>query len=324
MPITAPILDSLRADYPGFDHWWQKVQSERRDVYVAGDTNSPDALCVMKVEDEPPSNVPTTIAALKLCTFKVADSAPGQRLGELMLKAAVDEARARGLDAIFVTVMPGKVDMLDFLARFGFTAVQGATTDIPGELVLEKRLTPHGNTLDALAHAIAYGPGAVKSDRAHIVPIKPRYVVELLPETQANIGLGFDLPTRACGNAIRKAYLSNSPSRKVRPGDLLAFYMSGSERSIVAVGVAEDTTVSRDVNELLAFVGTRTVYTPDEIAAMTTQGEVLAVLFRFDRVVSEPVSIVELRSLGVLNAAPQSFVQVAAGKVGTLCRRLLT
>lgn len=324
IPRTAPILDSIAADYEGFDAWWAKAQSEEREVLVVGDDLSPDAICVLKSESNSPSNHLDIQASLKLCTFKVAEHAPGKKFGELLLKAAIDEGRSRGMEAAYLTVMPDKVDMLAFLAKFGFVEVTGQVTDVPGELIYEKLLTPRGSELEPLAHAIAYGPGEARGEHAHIVPIQPKYVFELLPETQFDVGLGFEMPTRACGNAIRKAYLSNTPSRKVLVGDLLCFYMSGVERHIVATGVAEGVLASRDAAELLAYVGTRTVYTPDEVADLTANGEVLAVLFRFDRVVSDPPTFEELVSMGVLKVAPQSFVEVPAQKVGMLCQRLLT
>jgi ribosomal protein S18 acetylase RimI-like enzyme len=323
VPVSAPILDSIRPDYLGFDEWWAKVQEERREVLIVGACESPDAICVLKVEAGAPSNVgaPTS---LKLCTFKVAEHAPGKKLGELLLKAAVEAARRRGVDAIFFTVLPTKTDMLAFAEKFGFLKVQGAATGVAGELVLEKVLIPHGAVMPPLEHAIAYGPGEARAERAHIVPILPRYADELFPEASAYVGLGLSMPTRACGNAIRKAYLSNSPSRRVGRGDLLAFYRSAPERAVIATGVAEATLASTSVAELVQFVGTRSVYTVDEVAELASQGEVLAIRFRFDRVVSDPVGMMELGSIGVLKSPPQSIVQVVDGKVDTLCLRVLT
>lgn len=318
------ILDSLRDSYHGFDAWWRKAQAESRDVLLVGTVDDPDALCVLKVETGPPSNVAGTAESLKLCTFKVADRAPGNKYGELLLKAAVDEARGRGLSSMFVTVMPDKTDMVAFLERFGFVRVEDAVTGVPDEIVLEKRLLPVGQALRPLDHAITYGPGSAVAEKAYIVPIQPRYVVELLPEAQESIGLGVTVSSRACGNAIRKAYLCNTRSRSVGPGDLLCFYMSRTERAVVATGVVEQTLVSRDPRELIDFVGVRTVYTEDEVSELTRAGEVLAVLFRFDRVVTPPMTFTELVSEGVLKAAPRSFTEVSPQKVGQLCQRLLT
>jgi len=56
-------------------------------------------------------------------------------------------------------------------------------------------------------------------------------------------------------------------------------------------------------------VGTRTVYSLEEIRTMTAAGEVTALLFRHDRSLREAVPLTELIARGVLSAAPQSITE---------------
>ena len=84
--------------------------------------------------------------------------------------------------------------------------------------------------------------------------------------------------TFAAGNAIRKAYLSNSATGKVRAGDILLFYRSEDERRVTRVGLVEETRVCKTPTEVIDFVGNRTVMPLDRLIEMCHR-PVLALLF---------------------------------------------
>ena len=323
IPLEAPILATLRSDYHDFDGWWKKVQLEHRAVIVVGEPDDPEAICVLKVENAPPSNRPAMLPSLKLCTFKVREDSPGNKFGELLLKAAIERARAGAIGAMYLSLFPSKSQFIDFLGLFGFEQIEAFSSPYEGEIALEKLLEPGTGTYSPIDHAIRFGPGSAVAGRAHIIPIHPDYCDTLFPEAQAVIGLGIVLSTEACGNAIRKAYLSNSVSRKLAPGDLVAFYRTAPDQAVVVTGVVESTLVSRDPERIVQYVGSRTVYSIDQIADLCSKGDVLATLFRYDRVVSVPATITELLSTRVLSAAPQSITEVPTSRVGWLCERLL-
>jgi hypothetical protein len=116
----------------------------------------------------------------------------------------------------------------------------------------------------------------------------------------------------ACGNAIRKAYLCNAPTRKVQPGDMLLFLRTGLESgaAATAAGVTEATMVSTDPDDIIAFVGNRTVYTARDVRSLCRKGEVLAIRFRFDRALSPSWTRTTLRNAKVLEGSAQSIFQV--------------
>lgn len=323
IPLGAAILGTLRGDYHDFDSWWEKVQREHRDAIIVGEPSDPVAICVLKIEALAPTNRETGLVSLKLCTFKVREDSPGQKFGELLLKAAIERARSEQIGAMYLSLFPSKSQFIEFLRQFGFADVAGFTSPYEGEIALEKLLDPIAEQVPPLEHAVRYGPGSAIAERAHVIPIHPDYCDTLFPEAQAVIGLGIILSTKACGNAIRKAYLSNSGTRKLGPGHLAAFYRTAPDQAVVVTGVIESTMVSRDPEALVQFVGSRTVYSIEQIAELCAKGDVLATLFRYDRVVSEPATITELLSAGVLNAAPQSITEVPTSRVGWLCERLL-
>ncbi len=324
---AAGIFTSLKDDYPEFGTWWtDKVVPERRQVILVGENSAPEGLAVLKVEHNQPYGLPSPV--LKICTFKIADEYRGDKRGELLLKAVVMHARDRDLPATYLEVLPDKADLIDWLTRFGFAVVHEAPAP-NGQIVLRKLLTPPAgsSSLAPLDHAVAYGPGNILLRRAHAIPIRDHWHRRLLPEAEppAEAGL-FDVGFGAegCGNAILKAYLCNASSRKITPGDGVVFIRTNDPPAMItAVGVVEQTLVSRSVDEIAAFVGTRTVYSRKEIADLCTQPrEVLAILFRFDRALVDPIPVEEMIAADHLNGTVQSVTQISQEAVEWIGQRL--
>lgn len=309
--VNSSIFDVLRADYPSFDSWWKsKVAEEHRPVLLLGQRDDPEGLAVLKVEFDQPHGIVGKV--LKICTFVVAGKFSGARRGELLLKATIDFARRNMCDHVYVEAFPTKTFLIDWLYEFGFAALRDATT-IRGESVLSKQLAPSEATplLSALQHNVTYGPGSLRLQNIHIVPIRSIWHQRLLPEAEIQAAL---FPrSEACANAIRKAYLCNARTRRIRPGDTLLFLETGGRSAATALAVTESTLVSRAPQEIITFVGNRTVYSSDEINGLCTQGEVLAIRFRFDRVLAPPWRTADLISSGALRAAPRSIQRMQDG-----------
>jgi hypothetical protein len=97
----------------------------------------------------------------------------------------------------------------------------------------------------------------------------------------------------------------------IRPGDGLLFVQTGAGPSrITAVGVTEASVVSANPQTIIGFVGTRTVYSQQEITDMCAAGPLLAILFRLDRVVEPPLSLKRAIAAGALNGPPQSISRI--------------
>lgn len=310
--LDAPIFDSLKDGYPpngadpGFVGWWRgKVTADQRPAIILGETADPQGLAVLKDEDHPDYGL--TGRVTKICTFKVDDDFSGTKRGEALLKATLDYVRLNGRDTVFLEVLPSVDTLPGWLEGFGFHPLSGAATS-RGEAVYVKRLAPQPGDppLPALGHAVEYGPGSAHAERAFLVPIQSKWHRRLLPE--ADWQLALDPLGEPCGNAIRKAYLCRSPSRLLLPGDLLVFILTGEGVArATCTGVVEDTLASSDPDSIVAFVGSRTVYSVPEIRSMTRSGEVLAIRFRLDRVLPRPWTADTLRSQHVMVSTPQSI-----------------
>ncbi len=317
------IFESLRRDYDGFDEWLNtkvRTDHENRDCFVIEENVSYAALTIVKrLESDCSYSLPQPVT--KIATFKVSNSYVGSKYGELLLKSLFHTANRRGTASLYVEVLPKHEGLIELLGRFGFKDESHRTGR--GELVLVKRLKPPPNSepLPALMHHITYGPPAVSiSGSVFMVPIWPQWHDQLFPDAPRETSLGEqlelmtpDLSTHPWGNALRKAYLSNSPSNQLAAGDVLLFYQSRGPANVSAVGVVEATLRSADPIEIMAFVGGRTVYTPTEIADMCSSvSGVLAILFRQDRFVEPAWTLAELQAHDVVTGWPQSVTRVRA------------
>ena len=316
------IFLSLRADYPEFDRWLDhtvRPDVANRDCLVVEDDGAYAALAIVKrLEEDCRHPFPQPVC--KLATLKVNEDYLGSKYGELLLKSVFAAARQRRTASMYVEVLPKHDGLIDLLARFGF-ADSGARTP-RDELIMVKHLRPPEGSgpLSALEHHVSYGPPAIAGTGAvFLVPIRPHWHGQLFPDApdqrrtyeQLSLIAVPQTPTHPWGNALRKAYLSNSASNRLQPGDTLLFYRSRGLSSVTAIGVVEETRRSSDPGEVLAFVAGRTVYTPEEVAAMcrSVRG-VLAVLFRQDRFIDPPWTLPELQANGVLTSWPQSITKV--------------
>lgn len=192
----------------------------------------------------------------------------------------------------------------------------------PNERVYAKRLLwteKEKLRMGAYEFHLVFGPPAVKlsEDDVYVVPIQPTYHRALFPEGENPPPLVVD----AFGNALRKAYLSNAPIRRIDRGALLLFYRSQDLQAVTAVGVVEAIFVSRDSSAIQHYVGNRTVYTEAQIEELCLS-EVLVILFRFDRMLEVPIPLEDLVAEGLLISHPQTITPAKPGGMAWL-RRVL-
>lgn len=331
LDTSQAIFDSLRDAYGAyFDSWMaDKVKKEsatRRAWVVRGPDGRYEALAIVKMRDEHPG--PPAKEAIKLATFKVGDTAPGRRLGELLLKTVLrwaNEEPGRP-SQMFVEVDASQDRLQDFLADFGFAQVAHKPGQ-PNEQVWLKTLDPPaGSALDGLEHHVAFGPPAVRAGQPiYVIPIIPAWYEDLFPDAEVH-GLsgavplpGTDPEPKAHGNAIKKAYLCRSQTKYIPAGATLLFYRSQGgikgDSAVVAVGVAETSHKSADPIQTIELSFKRTVYSESDVADLHKDGKaVLTILFRHDRFVDPPWPLALLRANRVITSWPQSVTRVSDQK----------
>lgn len=295
-----PIFDSVRVDYPEFDQWFAEVSRVGRRAWVVGEEKAPEGVCIYKeehrVEGFPQRDV------LKLCTFKVREDARGAKVGELLLKTAFRFGVERSLGGVYVTVFPRHGALIGFYREFGFDDL-GKTSK--GEYLLYKPLVPGPpGQMDPLRYHIRFYPHFLKEPpvRKFLVPVRPEYHRLLFPE--ARLQPEFWPPRLPASNAIRKAYISRSTIKKISPGDILVFYLSGGEGWLTTIAVVERVVVASSAEELLFVAGKRTVYPVEEIRNVYPDGG-LVIFFREAKVLRP---FAKLATLGL--PPPQSIREI--------------
>ena len=307
------IFDSIRADYD-FDVWVAKVQgdSPNRECFVIhGADGTYAAVAIVKV-NESDCIYDLRRPVSKISTFKVGAEYSGGRYGELLLKAVLQSHNDHRVASAYVEVWGRHQRLIDLMGTFGY--VEGGTS-AKGETLLIKSYQPRDKSLSALDHHIAYGPPAVSEEASvFAIPIIERWHDQLFPECIPDVDQltlpGFSLSTRPWGNALRKAYLCNSPSGQISPGDAVLFYRSRLQ-TVSIVGVVEHTLRTSSPEEALNLVAGRTVYSGSDIEQLASHRfGVLVTLFRQDRVIDPPWTLPELVDHAVLRGPPQTVTRV--------------
>ncbi|HEV2316578.1 MAG TPA: GNAT family N-acetyltransferase [Thermoplasmata archaeon] len=325
--LADSFFDSFRFDYDGFDHWFaEKARGGRYCAVVRDGQERLGAICILKEEDEPIGELPRS-QRLKICSFKVGENLRGLRLSERLLAYAFGYGWRNSLPECFATVFPKHQDLVALFSSFGF---RPAGQTLLGEVVLAKPLTtPAAQPASpSISESFRYFPALLDGPgvRKFLVPVRPEWHFRLFPEFDPDAAQrkleyygGGDALHRLspAGNAIKKAYLCHSPTRRVRPGDLLLFYRSQDVRRVTHLGAAEEVRVCRTQEEVVDLVGNRTVL-PKQVLEELCSETVLALLFWDAGAVTarEPTGT----ALGEgVSSPPQSIIEVPDETYRRLC-----
>ncbi len=315
--IDDEFFDSLREEYLGFDKWFTRVSREGRRCWVyRGPTGAIGALLIHKIEDEPIDCAPPLGAhpRLKICTMKVSDY--GQKIGELFIRLSVQYCLQSGLDEVYLTHFTRGADhLVALITEFGFERVAVKST---GEDVFLKRVFCDKGLLSGMnpvAVSTRHWPYLRDSRVAakYIIPIRPEYHARLFTDfttRQTNLREHFG-EFIIEGNTIRKAYLTRSRVKRIRPGDVLLFYRSRDLRGLTTLGVVESVTPGMtNPAAIMDLIQKRTVYTPAEVESLA-KVPTTVILFNFHFHFPHVVGYTNLRDAHVLKGSPQSILQIS-------------
>lgn len=319
LDLDSPFFDSLKADYHDFERWFVKIRREGRAAWKISRADTGDLEGLLITKDEDATEIGLVGTAIKACTFKVSSDSHGWSYGELLLKTLFEEARKKNVDYVYLTAFEKQTLLIDLMESFGFRSV-GKRDDSEELILLKSRRAPSDNSLSPLQAHINYGPPWInQGSPCFVVPIRPQWHELLFPDasvpTTQSLLPGLEVIPRPYGNALRKAYICASTTKRVASGATLAFYRSEDSRSVYVIGVAERVSYMSTADEILQLVGRRTVYLPSDITRMLDEHRRLHVmLFRQDRHLEQPWSLDVLRNAGVLNGPPQSITEVRQGR----------
>ena len=315
LALNDPIFDSLKRDYPEFEEWFRKKSREHRKCYVSYRTDgSLGSLLIYKFEGEKIDSIPPLPRKkrLKIATLKVTHV--GNKIGELLLKISFDLAISEGCDEVFLTHFTEKNDRLvELITKYGFLK---AGVNSRGEEIYVKKLVPEISDIAGIPpveifkrfYPSFYDGVSVKK---WIIPIQPEFHTRLFTDYGMRQTMLFEHAGEFVieGNTIKKAYLSHSRIRQLKPGDIVLFYRSKDEQALTSLGVIEEVrTGLTKTDEIIRAVGRRTVYTHDEIEA--SPKPLTVILFRHHFHMKNSVKLATLLKSGIFKGSSQSIMQM--------------
>jgi ribosomal protein S18 acetylase RimI-like enzyme len=325
-----PIFSSLRAEYSDFDTWFDKCARQQRACWVAEVDRVLAGLVIRK--DESHVDAKTQHPGpkiLKICTFKMKDEFRGEKFGEQLLKQILWYAQRNAYHLVYLTAYPRHELLIELLEAYGFSST---ARNANGELVLEKPLatgplTPDGDYLRLARQCYPrfwIGTGVQK----FCVPIRAGYHRTLFPELaivpelplfpEKTFGRAVrygSVSDRTPGNTIRKVYLCRAPTRQMRSGDVLLFYMSKDDKhqasqSITSMGVVARVGEASTIEELLRLIGKRSVFSFRELEDMLAGGDkpLKVIDFLLSAHLDRPVPLSVLQTEGVFRGHPPQTI----------------
>jgi hypothetical protein len=270
-------FDSLKSDYEEFPAWFAKKADSGERAFMVADGDRIDAFVYLK--DESDDKIELTDAddlpaepRLKIGTLKVSDDVRGTRLGEGAIGIALWRWRERYVDQVYVTVFEKHAVLVGMLERFGF---RRAGTNPRGELVMVK----DRQRLDYSDGFASFPFVRPDFDEAYVLPINDVYHDRLFPYSEL-AGQPASSALISAGNGVSKVYLANPGGDfaisagnpivvyRIFTGEGPKTFKSAATSFCLVTGVRRFRRGGRNlqsIDDLLAFVRNRSVFTEDEI-----------------------------------------------------------
>jgi hypothetical protein len=322
--VHDPFFDSFRTDYDGFERWFSRKADETAYVCTS-DTGRMMAFLYLKPEGPNDDYGDITPAfrrgpRLKIGTFKVISN--GYKLGERFLKIFFDNALRYRVPEIYVTIYRRSVEhdrLIRLLEDWGFVLHGTKGQDDDPELVYVRDFRPAADP----DHPQRTFPFVSGSTRKFVVPIRPDYHTELLPDSILNTESADDfVENRPNRNALSKVYISRSYERGLRSGDVIVFYRMKSPDGpawytsvATTIGVVQD--VIDDLPTLDSFIAAcrrRSVFTDAELKRWwdySPQSRPFVVNFLYVYSLPKRPNLKQLTEIGLIKGdAPRGFMRI--------------
>ena len=222
--LTDRFFDSLKADYPGFEAWYDKKSKAAEQVFVQLSSGNLQGFLYMKIETEELDDITPPMPAmkrLKVGTFKI--DAHNTKLGERFVKKIVDKAVYEDVSEIYVTIFEKHEGLINLLQRYGFVKYGTKGDGLTPELVFVKKMNDVSGDL-LLDFPLIQTTGK----RKFVLSIKPEYHTKLFPDSMLvnehgdKAALVKDVSHT---NSIHKVYLCFiNGTEFLKRGDLLLLY----------------------------------------------------------------------------------------------------
>lgn len=215
--IEDSFFDSLKADYPGFEQWFQRKASSGEHAYTYHDGDDLQAFLYIKSEECEDVGELGCQSRMKIGTMKICDDSKGRRFGEGAVGIALWKWQESPLNQIYLTVYEKHSQLIDLLKDFGF--VEGGRKGNEIVLYKDKKHIDYSNPKRSFPYI---NP---KFERGGYIPIEATYHDVLFQYSELrNISFPLEMMT-AASNGITKVYIA-TPMEEIdyAPGDIIFIY----------------------------------------------------------------------------------------------------
>lgn len=229
--LTDSFFDSFRSDYQEFDRWFNSKAEQP--CYVCYSDNQLTAFLYIKIEkagEESYSEISPVFKPkkrLKIGTLKVTGN--GYKIGERFLKTIFDNAMLFKVEEIYVTIFdkrPEQEQLIEMLEEWGFLKHGIKLTQNGDELVYVREFSK--NLPVNIENPKLTFPFFSRQTDKYLIKIEPQYHTELFPDSintrEDKAKYTENEPHR---NRISKVYISHSPDRNLKSGDIVLIYRIG-------------------------------------------------------------------------------------------------
>jgi ribosomal protein S18 acetylase RimI-like enzyme len=314
--ISTSFFDSVRARYDGFDHWFHTkcVQQDRR-CYALVLENMLHAILIYNIEVTDDHQIVGVYGqVVKMCTFKVDETAQGYKMGQLFLNKMFEYCIKNNIKHLYLTVYPDQPELIGLLREFGFvTARRVGKPDT--EITMLRCMDKLQNTANYNMSQTHPFYANVSNYNKFVIPIQPQFYSTLFKDGAFREPTLFDTSYPSLseieGNSIRKAYICKAKRKIMKAGDILLFYSSHSPMAIEPIGILDEVKYLSNIEDIMEAVKKITVYKQVDIENMLAETRNLTVmLFRLVSYLDKPVSIEEIRKLNCFSNKFQTITQV--------------
>lgn len=224
-------FDSFRLDYKEFDKWFNG--KSENPCYVCYSDNQLTAFLYIKIEqagEESYADINPPLKPkkrLKIGTLKVTSN--GYKIGERFLKTIFENALLFKVKEIYVTIFnkrPEQELLIEMLEEWGFYKHGIKTTQNGDELVYVREFSKKLPV--SIENPKLTFPFFSRETNKYLIRIEPQYHTELFPDSintrEDKAKYTENEPHR---NRISKVYISHSPDRNLKSGDIVLIYRIG-------------------------------------------------------------------------------------------------
>lgn len=269
-------FDSFRQDYLEFDKWFNSKAEQP--CYVCYHDNQLAAFLYIKIEkqgEESYMEITPTFKPkkrLKIGTLKVTSN--GYKIGERFLKIIFENALQFKVDEIYVTIFDKRSEqeqLIEMLEEWGFYKFGIKTTQNGNEHVYVREF---GKNLPVnIENPKLTFPFFSRNTDKYLIKIEPQYHTELFPDSintrEDKARYTENEPHR---NRISKVYISHSPDRSLKSGDIVLIYRIGEtspktfSSTVTTICIVESVKNSfRDFDDFFNSCNRRTMISKEDL-----------------------------------------------------------